>query len=681
MVFRVETAIAPRGKASSLTIQMMGRLRVWHGEAEAVLPPSRKARGLLAYLALAPRPVGRGRLCELLGSVPDDPRGDLRWCLSKLRSVLDRDGMRRVLVESDRVSLDLRGCDVDVIEIEAACKAGLEALEPGRLRHVLRLCVGEFLEGITLNRSPQLDHWLTMQRQSFRTRHAELTAVLHGSLPPDSPESHLLAEQWVALSPLDARAQRALLAALARDGLPGQAERHLAAAVRLFEAEGEDATPLVLSLREARHRGDGAMRPAPAQTMASPPEPPDPRHEATRASLAVMPLLELQGDGSASQLGAGLTRDIITRLAKLRAFFVIAQGSVFALAERGVGPDAAGRTLGVDYVASGIVRRHGGRFSATMELSEVRTSRIVWTDGYEAADDEAFEMLDRIGDAIVGSIAGEIETAEKNRAVLKPPNSLNAWESYHRGLWHMHRFTKVDNLQAQHFFRRSIETDPTFARTHAGMSFTHWQNAFQEWENRGRETDLALLSAERSLMVDDHDPSAHWAMGRALWLRRDEHQAIAELQQAVGLSPNFALGHYALSFVQSQTGDAAMAIEASDRSRGLSPFDPLLFAMLASRALAHVRLGQFDEAAGWALKASLRPNSHAVIQQITALCLGLAGRASEGRAIVAGLRRSRQHCHVDEFLRTFRFTPEAEAAFRRAARVVGMDGHNLPDRT
>lgn len=66
-----------------------------------------------------------------------------------------------------------------------------------------------------------------------------------------------------------------------------------------------------------------------------------------------------------------------------------------------------------------------------------------------------------------------------------------------------------------------------------------------------------------------------------------------------------------------------------------------------------------------ALKAALRPNSHAVIQQITALCPGLACRAQEGRAIVAGLRQSRRHCNVDDFLRTFRFT-------RRKPRSVGQ---------
>ena len=44
---------------------------------------------LLAYLLLTLRPHRRDRLCELLWEVPDDPRGALRWSLSKLRPVVN----------------------------------------------------------------------------------------------------------------------------------------------------------------------------------------------------------------------------------------------------------------------------------------------------------------------------------------------------------------------------------------------------------------------------------------------------------------------------------------------------------------------------------------------------------------------------------------------------------------
>ena len=195
-----------------------------------------------------------------------------------------------------------------------------------------------------------------------------------------------------------------------------------------------------------------------------------------------MPFLDRTvGNGARGGLADGLAHDVITRLAKLRSLFVIARGTVFALGERSIGPEEAGRMLNVDYVASGWVRRLRGRITVTVELAETRTARIIWAETFDDKLDDAFLILDEIGNRIVASIASEIEMVERNRAILKPPNSLDAWEAYHRGLWHMYRFTRSDNDQAQHFFRMAVRLDPAFARAYAGLSFTHFQNAFQRW--------------------------------------------------------------------------------------------------------------------------------------------------------------------------------------------------------
>ena len=161
-------------------------------------------------------------------------------------------------------------------------------------------------------------------------------------------------------------------------------------------------------------------------------------------------------------------------------------------------------------------------------------------------------------------------------------------------------------------------------------------------------------------------------MGRALWLRDRQDQSLLELERAVDLSPNFALGHYALAFVHSQSGDPQAAIGASDHSRHLSPFDPLMFGMLGVRAMALVRLGRFEEAADWALKAAARPNAHVHVQGIAAHCLALADRLEEARAIAALIHKTRPHYRVDDFLGAFRFAPETAALFRRGARRIGI---------
>jgi TolB-like protein/DNA-binding CsgD family transcriptional regulator/Flp pilus assembly protein TadD len=394
--------------------------------------------------------------------------------------------------------------------------------------------------------------------------------------------------------------------------------------------------------------------------------------EQHRASIAVMPFA---GEGPRGAGGAedGLVRDIITRLAKLRSLRVISGGSVFALARRGIGDAVAGRMLGVDYLATGTVLRRGERAALSVELSEVQGGGVVWSERFEYRTEDTFIALDEVGNRIVASVAAEVEAAERNRAMLKHPDSLDAWESFHRGLWHAYRFTSADNEQAQALFRRAVAMDPTFARAHAGLSFTHFQNAFLlHPERRDAETGRAIEAAGESLAADERDPSAHWAMGRALWLRGDDAAGVAELEAAVGLSPNFALGHYALAFVNSQSGNPGAAIGSSDHSRYLSPYDPLMFAMLGARAIALFRLGDLEQAAEWAVRAATRPNAHVHVLAIAALSLAAIGRLEEARFFAGLIRRSAPGYRVEDFLAAFRFPADAQARYRQGAALIGL---------
>ncbi|RUU08575.1 transcriptional regulator, partial [Mesorhizobium sp. M6A.T.Ca.TU.002.02.2.1] len=150
------------------------------------LPASRKLRALFAYLALAPHAVGRSRLCELLWDVPNDPRGELRWCLSKLRSILDDPA--RIETSGDTVALDLSGSLVDAIDIASAAADGIETLDLERLQVLSGLFVGDFLDGLEIDRSPHFNSWLIAQRRRFRSCHAAILEHLVNNLPADADE-------------------------------------------------------------------------------------------------------------------------------------------------------------------------------------------------------------------------------------------------------------------------------------------------------------------------------------------------------------------------------------------------------------------------------------------------------------------------------------------------------------
>ncbi|WP_232540099.1 transcriptional regulator [Azohydromonas aeria] len=656
---------------AGLALRLLGAPALLRGGVPVALPRSRKVRALLAYLALAPRAVAREHLCELLWDLPSDPRGELRWCLSKLRALLDAPGCVRVKADAGALRLDLAGVDVDALRLQAAVQssAGLAALDTDALRALAALSEGEFLQGLDIERSAPWSAWLLGRRRHFRAARAAVLEQLASRLEPGADEGLACLEQWLRLAPFDRRAHAALLDALARRGALREGDEHLAATARLFESEGQDWAPLGRAWAAAK-----ACQAAPAVALEAVPTPaPAPVRAARRASIAVMPFADASRAGAVrGGLADALAYDLTTRLARLRSMFVIAQGTVFALDGKRIGAEEAGRTLDVDYVVSGTLRREAARLHLGVQLAETRSARIVWADTLSCRNAAALEVLEAVGDRIVSSLASQVEVAERNRALLKPPGSLDAWEALHRGLWHMYRFDRAHNEQAHHFFDTATRLDPGFARPWAGLSFTHFQNAFLGWGERAREMERAYATATQAMLVDDLDPAAHWALGRALWLRGQLDGALAELRACTQLSPNFALGHYTRAFVQAQSGDALDAIRAADHSRELSPFDPLLFGMLASRALALLRLGRHDEAAEWALKAAARPNAHVHIQAIAAYCLALAGRLEPARALAASIRQQAPGYAVADFLAAFRLAEDAAAAVHGAARTIGL---------
>lgn len=674
----VETSVesfVPPITPCGLRLRLLGTMAIERDGQPVALPASRKVRALIAYLSLASHPSARGPLCEWLWDLPNDPRGELRWCLSKARAVLDEPGRPRLLTDGDTVWLDTRDVQVDALDIHAAIQAGVAALGNDRLRALDALFVGDFLQGLEIERSAPYSAWLIGQRRRLRAAHAAILDPLAHRLPAGSDEAVDRFEQWLALAPFECRAHEGLLDALARGGRLREGDEHLDATARLFEAEGQDWSPIGRAWRAAKRR----QAVVPPSVSAHGPEVADPSSADVapmprRASVAVMPFAQPGATDAALRggLADGLVHDVITRLAKLRSLFVIAQGSVFALDARRVGTEEAGRALDVDYVASGQLRRGTGYFGVSVQLTETRTARIVWADEFTARDgDETFEVIEQIGNRIVASIDHQIEATERHRAILKPPNSLDAWEAHHRGLWHMVRFNREDNDQARHYFEAAIRRDPTFARPYAGLSFTHFQNAFLGWGEREPAVESAYRIASQGLMTDELDPAVHWALGRAMWLRGRIDDSLAELDTSVALSPNFAHGHYTLGFIHAQSGDAEIAIRETDHSRELSPYDPLLFAMQATRALALMRLGRHADAADWALKAIARPNAHAHILGIAAHCLALAGRLDEARAVSASLQQRLPGYRTDHLLEAFRFGPDAQALLRSVSAMIG----------
>jgi DNA-binding winged helix-turn-helix (wHTH) protein/tetratricopeptide (TPR) repeat protein len=370
----------------------------------------------------------------------------------------------------------------------------------------------------------------------------------------------------------------------------------------------------------------------------------------------------------------GLAHDIIGRLARLRCFHVIARSSSFAFRGRSSDPQTVGQKLGVAYAVTGLARINGSSVTLRIELVNCEGGNILWTDDFTGTATCYGALLGGVVDRLILSIQREITDAERNRSLLVPLPSLDGWQAYHRGLFHMLQFEDSELQRAEGFFQLSIDRDPGFSRAHSAMSYCHFLEAFlRPVDQRGDKAYMALRSASRAMQLDDQSPASRWVYGRALWLGGDHGGGIREMRTSVEISPSFAMGYQSLSFFLFQSGTPDDTIDCAIKAESLSPFDPFLCAIYGARAMALWHLGDLEQAADFAIRAARQHNAHKHILAISGMVLTVVGRTEEANRCMDRVRGFDPRYSIGTFRDAFSgLSDDALSGVHKVAPRIGL---------
>ena len=227
---------------SELRLHLLGELEAKRGSVALPFPPSKKTRVLLGYLVLTGRAHRRDRLCDLLWDVADDPRGALRWSLSKLRGVVDTADARLVVTDRQSVSFDTDRVWVDALVVRHALRDGTGALDTDELASLARLFRGEVLEGLDMPDLHELQAWLVAEREQMRGHRLSVLGAIVDRLEREPAQAIPYARSLVQADPLDERARSTLVRLLAAAGHLREAEQHVESGRRLMKELGSRGT-------------------------------------------------------------------------------------------------------------------------------------------------------------------------------------------------------------------------------------------------------------------------------------------------------------------------------------------------------------------------------------------------------------------------------------------------------
>ncbi|MEO8924461.1 MAG: winged helix-turn-helix domain-containing protein [Caldimonas sp.] len=354
-----------------------------------------------------------------------------------------------------------------------------------------------------------------------------------------------------------------------------------------------------------------------------------------KPSLVVLPFQNMSDDPDQVYFADGLVEDITTALSCIRSLFVIARNSAFAYRDRAVDVRQVGRDLGVRYALEGSVRRAGNRLRVTTQLIDTTSGVHVWAERYDRDLSDIFAVQDEIATSVAGVVEPALADAEQQRVLRKPPERLDAWGAYQRGLWHFYNHGSDENETARTFFHRAIALDPKFAPGHYGYALAlQWEIWHYSTRPFSEVQAIPLEEALIAVSLDDKDAMGHAVLAHIRMWGSDWEAAIAEARKAVALNPNGSFGIGMLGCVLGFGGYREEALDRLRQAMRLSPQDPLTSLWILWIGLIQFFARQFTAAVESLRQVGrLRPyynNFHAVM----ASALAFLGHLDEARDVL-----------------------------------------------
>jgi TolB-like protein len=342
--------------------------------------------------------------------------------------------------------------------------------------------------------------------------------------------------------------------------------------------------------------------------------------EESAASIAVLPFTDMSAQRDQAYFCEGMAEEIINALAKVDGLRVAARTSTFQARAMTADLGQIAAALGVRHLLEGSVRTAGQRLRVTAQVVDVRDQRAVWSDRFDGAMADVFEIQDTIAERIVSAfrtrLVGATAVAPARRQYT--PN-VEAYQAYLQGLHH--RYTTYNLLEALRWFERATELDPGYADAHVGVAYASAVLSNFAFLPPLEARTKSRAAIAKAMGIDANLPVAHAALG--WWTALHEwnwSRAEDIFQHALSLDPSCLEAHafYGLLCGALQRVDDVVA-----RMATLVQLDPLSPWTHGVSALGYHTIGRHEEA----LRQSERALELRAESMLGLWCKGMALRA------------------------------------------------------
>ena len=247
------------------------------------------------------------------------------------------------------------------------------------------------------------------------------------------------------------------------------------------------------------------------------------KKENDKPKLAVMPFTNMNNDEDGGFLVDGIVEDLITEFSRIRELEIVSRQSCFDFRDNDQELDKFCETFSVDYIVTGNIRSSGKRVRISIELSDVKEGKTLWSNKYDKILDDIFDIQDEIVRKISFTLLGEIELSSLERASRKPTDTLSSYELLLKGKQLHHKVQKDALLNALDTFDNAIKADENNGQAYAWKACALGQGLFRGYIEEDFNTvwTQALDNLKKARELNDNDFEVHRLMAEVSLAMKD----------------------------------------------------------------------------------------------------------------------------------------------------------------
>jgi len=374
--------------------------------------------------------------------------------------------------------------------------------------------------------------------------------------------------------------------------------------------------------------------------------------------VAVLPFETSAGAGGVvadSTFGEGLGDAITGKLARLQGLRVIDRASVRSVDGAAQHPQAAGRTLGADYVLRATLRWARGadgqpRVQVSPVLVRVSDGTTRWAgEPAVVSPADAFTIQGTLATEVAEALDVALAPAERARLARPATTDTAAFAALERGrrLWDRAQSgTQSDQMQALREFERAYQRDPQYADALGWAA--HALRRVAQYGGLPLGYDSAAVLARRALALDPGQPEAVFTLSMVALRQGRPAEGLQLVEHAARAFPSSALLQSHLASIRLQAGDSVGAVDAVTRAVALAPRSLEVF-VGGMRAMALLR--RFDDVRDLLARArALEPEAPSVQIWEAYLAWAAGDTAGLSRAVRVARANGALHGALNLFL-------------------------------